>query len=68
MVKNWVWPVWPQDPKTDCISKMNIRNKLIICMLIQIQESRFSDFWVGLVKNGSGFLVHETPKSAVSSE
>ena len=45
MVKNWVWPVWPQDPKTDCISKMNIRNKLIICMLIQIQESRFSDFW-----------------------
>ena len=35
-------------------------------MVVQIQESKsnFSDFWVGLVKNGRGHLVHETLKSA----
>ena len=26
-------------------------------------KSYFTDFWVGLVKNGCGHLVHETPKS-----
>ena len=29
-------------------------------------KSYFSDFWVGVVKNGYGHLVHETLKSAVS--
>ena len=31
-------------------------------------KSWFNDLWVGVVKNGYGFLVHETLKSAVSSE
>ena len=39
MVKKWVWPIWPWESKIDCISKMNRWNKLIFCMLIQIQES-----------------------------
>ena len=34
-----MWPVWSWDFKTDCISKMNIWNKLIFCMLVQIQKS-----------------------------
>ena len=32
-------PVWLWDSKIDCISKMNIWNELIFCMLVQIQES-----------------------------
>ena len=35
------------------------------CMLVQIQESWFNHFWMALLKNGSGFLVYETLKSAV---
>ena len=31
-------------------------------------KSWFIDFWVGMVKNGDGLLVHETLKSAVSPE
>ena len=27
-------------------------------------KSYFTDFWVGMVKNGFGYLVHETQKSA----
>ena len=36
-------------------------------MLVQIQESSnyFNDFWVGMVKNERGYLVHENLKSAV---
>ena len=29
-------------------------------------KSWFNDFWVGVVKNGQGMLVHETIKSAAS--
>ena len=29
-------------------------------------KSCFNDFWVGMVKNGHGYLIHETLKSAVS--
>ena len=29
-------------------------------------KSCFNDFWVGLVKNSRGLLVHESLKSAVS--
>ena len=58
--QKWVWPAWLQDSKIDFISKMNRWNKLFFffffCML---------DFWVGVVKNGSGLLVAETLKSAV---
>ena len=39
MVKKWVWPVWSQESKIDCISKMNRLNELIFCMLVEIQES-----------------------------
>ena len=68
--RGWMWPVWSQDSKIDCISRMNRWNKLIFCMLVQIKENYklFNDFWVGLVKSGSDHLVHETPKSAVSEE
>ena len=59
---------------------MNRRYELIICMLVLIQESQKlfkiyleiilsyfrSCFWVSIVKNGRGNLVHETLKSAVS--
>ena len=35
----WVWPVWSWDSKIECIPKMNRWNKLIFCMLAQIQGS-----------------------------
>ena len=34
-----VWPVWSRNSKINCISKMSRRNKLIFCMLAQIQQS-----------------------------
>ena len=37
--QKWVWPVWSQESKIDCILKMSRWNKLIFCMLAQIQES-----------------------------
>ena len=36
--QKWVWPVWSQNSKTDCTSRMNW-NELIVCMPVQIQES-----------------------------
>ena len=50
------------------MSNMNGWNKLIFCMLVEIQESLklINYFWVGMVRNGCGLLVHETLKSAVS--
>ena len=35
----WVWLVWSRDSKINCISKLNRWNKLIFCILVQIQES-----------------------------
>ena len=37
--QKWMWPVWPWDSKTDFICRMNKWNKLVFCMLVQIQES-----------------------------
>ena len=42
------------------ISKMNRWNKF------RRAKSRFNNFWVDIVKNGNGLLVHETLKSVVS--
>ena len=41
MVKSqkWVWWLWSQDSKTDCISRFKWWNQQILCMLIQIHES-----------------------------
>ena len=66
--QKWVWPVWSQDSKIDCISNMSRWNKLIFCMLVQIRKAKswFNDFWVGMVKNGHCFLVRETIKYVVS--
>ena len=33
-------------------------------MVMQIQENNFNDFWMGLLKDGHGHLVHDTLKSA----
>ena len=45
--------------KIDCTSEMNRWNKLIFFVLAQIQvKTCFSDFWVGMVKNDHGLLVH----------
>ena len=64
----WSWSrkFWVGMVKNYFISRTNRWNELIFCMLVQIQESCFNDFWVGVVKNGCGLLVHETLKSDVS--
>ena len=64
--QRWVWPVWSQDSKIDCISRMSWWNELIFCLLVQIQEreSDFNEFWVNVVEIGCGHLVNETLKSA----
>ena len=36
------------------------------CYKFRQTKSWFNDFWVSVVKNGHGLLVHETQKSAVS--
>ena len=38
------------------------------CCKFRKGKSWFNDFWVGLVKDGIGLLVHETLKSAVKNE
>ena len=43
--QKWVWTVWSQESKTDCILKMNGWNKLIFCMGVQIQESLKIHCW-----------------------
>ena len=57
-----------QDSEIDCISRMNKWNELIFCMLVQIQKSYFNDFWVDMIRNNRGHLVHDTLKSAASKE
>ena len=49
----------------DCISKMNRWNTLIFLRTSTNSGSSFNNSWVGVVKNGHGFLVHETLKSCV---
>ena len=38
-VVRWMWSAWSQGSKIDCISRMSWLNDLILCMLVQIQES-----------------------------
>ena len=38
--QKWVWPVWSQDSKIGCISRMKLWKELIFCMVVQIQESK----------------------------
>ena len=37
--QKWVWLVWLQDFKIDCILRVNRSDELIFCMLVHIQES-----------------------------
>ena len=37
--EEWLLPVWSWNSKIDYISKMNRWNKLIFCMLVQIEEN-----------------------------
>ena len=37
--QKWVWPVWLWGSKIDFIEKINRCNKMIFCMLVQIQEN-----------------------------
>ena len=63
--QKWVWSVWSWDSKIVCISRMNWWNELIFSWWCKFGKGKsyFNDFWVGLVKNGRGHLVHETLKS-----
>ena len=60
-----VWPVWSQDSKIDCISGMNWWNELILCMMVQIEESKklFQWFLGGPGQKWAWYVVHETLKS-----
>ena len=48
--------------KIGCMWGMNAWNKLIFCVLIQIQKN----YWVGIVQSGCGQFGHGTLKLAVS--
>ena len=37
--KKWAQPVWSEDSEIERNSRMNRLNKLIFCMLVEIQES-----------------------------
>ena len=37
--QKWVRPVWSWDSKSECVSKLTRWNKLVFCMLAQIQKS-----------------------------
>ena len=43
-------------------------NWYFACWYKFTSQSYFNNFWVGMVRNGRGHLVHETLKSAVSKE
>ena len=64
--QKWVWAVWSRDSKNDFIVRMNWWNRLIFALLCKFKKAKnyFNDFWVGLVKNGHGYLVHEIMKFA----
>ena len=70
MARKWVWPIWSQDSKIGCISRMNWWHELIFCMMVQIQKAKsyFNGFWIGLVKSGHGHLVHPSSPSFLASE
>ena len=55
--QKWVWPVWSQDSQSGCITRMNWLYEMILCMLVQIQESKMLIQWF---LGGCGHLVHET--------
>ena len=63
--QKWVWPIWSQDSKIGCISRMNWWHELIFCMMAQIQKAKsyFNGFWIGQVKSGHGHLVHPSSPS-----
>ena len=49
--QNWVLPIWSQDCKIDCISKMNRCIKLFFTCWYKFRKANwFNDFWVGVVK------------------
>ena len=52
-----VWPVWAWE------SKISRLNKVIFSCWLELRKAKswFSYFWVGIVKNGNGFLVQERP-------
>ena len=63
--QKWVWPVWSQDSKICCISRMNWRNELFAWWCkFRKAKSCFNDFWLGLIKNGHDHLAHEILRSA----
>ena len=64
-----VWPVCSVDSKIDCISKYELMEQtdfLHAGTNSGMLKSWFNDFWVSMVKNGHGYFVHETVKSAAS--
>ena len=64
----WSRIVWSLDSKIDFISKLNKGINWFFACWYKFRKAKnwFNHFWVGLLKNGSGLLVHETLKSAVS--
>ena len=71
----WAWskmvvPILCLNYKSDCISRINRWDKLIVCMLIQITtiKSWSIFFWGVIVKNGYGQYGHETLKLTVSQK
>ena len=65
--QKWTWPGKSQDSEIQ--EWVDGRNWYFACRCkYRKTKSYFKDFWVGIVRNGHGHLVHETLEPAVSKE
>ena len=66
--QKWVWSFMSWGSKICSVSRMNLWNELIFCMLKQIRKTKsyFNKYWVDMVKNGRGLIDHGTLKWGVS--
>ena len=54
--QEWVWPLWSQDSKIGCISRINLINWFLLCWYkFRKAKSFFNSFWV-VFKNVNGLL------------
>ena len=67
-LEKWMWSAWSQTQKL-IVSQNFIEGMsqfFVYCCKLRKAKSYFSSFWVGMVKNGHGNLIHETLKSTIS--
>ena len=61
-----MWPIVSWHSEIDCTKNELMELNDFWQVGTNSGKQEVNDFWLGLVKNGHDFLVHETLKSAIS--